>query len=185
MAALERNLVSQAIRLDPDEIRDLTTRTAMLQSVASLGLPRPSGTAPPDAPAARAVADSWLDRIARLRAPAEHDVRAALAAGPVTPDLAGHLIRLLARDDVLPEATRALRPLASAGHRPGWITACSTPTRIADPAARSRARWRTYGPTGRTALLRGLAARAVRVRYRCGRALHLHESDSGYFRRAV
>ena len=180
VAALERNLVSQAIRLDPDEIRDLTTRTAMLQSVASLGLPRPSASAAATAPAPRAPADPWIDRLARLRAPAEHDVRAALAAGPVTPELAGHLIRLLARDDVLADATRALRPLASA------VTG-QVIDRLLDPdedfAIRRRIpRLLADVRTDRAVdgLLRGLADERFEVRYRCGRALlHLHASDSG------
>ena len=180
MAALERNLVSQAIRLDPDEIHDLTTRTAMLQSVASLGLSRPSATAAAAPPAPRAPADSWLDRVARLRAPAEDDVRAALAAGPVTPELAGHVIRLLARDDVLPEATRALRPLAAA------VTG-QLIDRLLDPdedfAIRRRIpRLLADVRTDRAVdgLLRGLGDERFEVRYRCGRALlHLHESDAG------
>ncbi|HXV91073.1 MAG TPA: Npt1/Npt2 family nucleotide transporter [Gemmatimonadales bacterium] len=178
VAALERNLVSQAIRLDPDEIRDLTTRTAMLQSVVSLGLPRPSMTPAPPAPAPRAPADPSLDRVARLRAPAADDVRAALAAGPVTPDLAGHVIRLLARDDVLPDATRALRPHASA------VTG-QLIDRLLDPdedfAIRRRIpRLLAEVMTDRAVdgLLRGLADERFEVRYRCGRALlHLHESD--------
>ena len=180
VAALERNLVSQAIRLDPDEIRDITTRTAMLQSMMSLGLPRPVVAPPTTMPLApRPPADAGVDRIARLRAPAADDVRAALAAGPVTPELAGHVIRLLARDDVLPDATRALRPYASA--LTGQLI-----DRLLDPdedfAIRRRIpRLLADVTTDRAVdgLLRGLADERFEVRYRCGRALlHLHEADA-------
>jgi len=181
VAALERNLVSQAIRLDPDEIRDLTTRTAMLQSVASLGLTRPADTpAAAPVPAPRVPADSRPDRVAGLRAAGVDDVRAGLAAGPITPELAGHVIRLLARDDVLPDAARALRPHAAA--LTGQLV-----DRLLDPdedfAIRRRIpRLLADVTTDRAVdgLLRGLADERFEVRYRCGRALlHLQETGSG------
>ena len=181
VAALERNLVSQAIRLDPDDIRDLTTRTAMLQSVASLGLTRPaSSPVSAPVPAPRVPADGRPDRVAGLRAPGVDDVRAALAAGPVTPELAGHVIRLLARDDVLPDATRALRPHVAA--LTGQLV-----DRLLDPdedfAIRRRIpRLLADATTDRAVdgLLRGLGDERFEVRYRCGRALlHLQEADPG------
>ena len=180
VAALERNLVAQAIRLDPDDIHDLTTRTAMLQSVASLGLTRPAVIPAAPVPAALRPSDPPSDRIARLRAPQADEVRAGLVAGPVTAELAGHVIRLLARDDVLPDATRALRPLAA-------VIAGQLIDRLLDPdedfAIRRRIpRLLADVRTDRSVdgLLRGLADDRFEVRYRCGRALlHLHESASG------
>lgn len=182
VAALERNLVSQAIRLDPDEVRDLTTRTALLQSVMSLGLPRPSAAASPapapTTPSSQRSSDPAWNRIAGLRAPASDVVRASLAAGSITPELAGHVIRLLARDDVLPDVIRALEP--HAGELVGQLT-----DRLLDPAEDFAIRRRiprllagAQSERSLDGLLRGLGDERFEVRYRCARALlHARETD--------
>jgi hypothetical protein len=186
VAALERSLVAQAIHLDPEDATDLTTRTAILQSGVTLGLMRPAfgedaggpallGAVSPGAPAPppRPVTppDPVTARVADLRAPDAATVRAALRTGPWSPELAGHVIPLLARDDLLRDVLTALREAAP--RVTGQLV-----DRLLDPDEEFTVRRRLplvlgASPTDRAVdgLLRGLGDPRFEVRYRCGRAL--------------
>lgn len=170
LAALERSLVEQAVRLDPAEVQDLTTRTALLRTAMSRGGARP----PPPAAASPEVSlrpDPVSSRVQRLRAPEARVVRAALLETPLTTALAGHVIPLLARDDLARDVAAALRPLA--GTLTGQLV-----DHLLDPAQDFAVRRRlpmvlAAAPSERSVdgLLRGLGDQRFEVRYRCGRAL--------------
>lgn len=117
--ALEKSLLSRAIQLDLDEVDDVVTRSTVLQSAATLGItgvqPRIADEAePPRTPAEPPLspADPELQRVAALRSRDASRVRAALRGAPLPPALAGHVIPLLAWDDVLRDAVSALRGVA-------------------------------------------------------------------------
>jgi hypothetical protein len=55
--------------------------------------------------------DAWVDAVADLRSGDARKIRAVLAA-PLEPDLAGHVVPLLGRDEVAREAVAALRGVA-------------------------------------------------------------------------
>jgi len=179
LSALERSLVAQAVRLDPADVHDLTTRTALRRSAVTMALSRPTAPSPPVAAAPPPVRrDPLAERVARLRDPASDVVRAALTAAPLTPTLAGHVIPLLARDDLARDVAAALRPVAA-------TISGQLIDHLLDPgqdfAVRRRIPMLLAGvPSERTAdgLLRGLADSRFEVRYRCGRALlRLSERD--------
>ncbi len=118
--ALERSLLSRAIQLDLNEVEDAVTRTTVLQSSGTLGMTRVRPSVPADQEAVTSepldtpvmAADPELQRIAHLRSGNAARVQAALAGGPLTPALAGHVIPLLAWDGVLRDAITALRGVA-------------------------------------------------------------------------
>ncbi len=122
---LERSLVSRAAQLDLAEIEDVTTRTAMLQTVGTLGLApisdeslmAPAAEAgPPSGAVMEAHPEPHLDpevrRIVELRSGDPDGVRRALAGRPLTPTLVPHATPLLAWDQVAPQAIQALRDVA-------------------------------------------------------------------------
>ncbi|NIM51611.1 MAG: hypothetical protein GTN62_12350 [Gemmatimonadales bacterium] len=185
---LERSLLSRAIQLDLHDVQDATTRTAMLQSLPSLGLTRipdrPSGEElPPDSapvavvgePSTTATRAPPLDpevaRIVELRSRDAARVRAALQSTPLTPALVGHVVPLLAWDEVVREAIVALRDVAL--EAVGQLV-----DRMLDRDEEFAVRRRiplvlAMCPTERAVegLFRGLKDQRFEVRYRCGRAL--------------
>jgi hypothetical protein len=187
---LERSLLSRAVELDLQEVQDATTRTAMLQSIGSLGLTQvgraqptaevegstPLATPTPREAAPAPTLDPLMRRILDLRSRDVARVRAALAAGPVTPALVPHVVPLLAWDDVVSEAMTALRGVA--GEVAGQLV-----DRLVDRDEEFAVRRRlplvlAASPTPRVVdgLFWGLQDQRFEVRYRCGRALsHLLE----------
>ncbi len=187
---LERSLLSRAVELDLQEVQDATTRTAMLQSIGSLGLTQvgraqptaevegstPLATPTPREAAPAPTLDPLMRRILDLRSRDVARVRAALAAGPVTPALVPHVVPLLAWDDVVSEAMTALRGVA--GEVAGQLV-----DRLVDRDEEFAVRRRlplvlAASPTPRVVdgLFWGLEDQRFEVRYRCGRALsHLLE----------
>ncbi len=187
---LERSLLSRAVELDLDEVQDATTRTAMLQSVGTLGLTN-IGRVPPTDEMEREAAtastpsrvtasepplDPVLRRIRDLRSRDAARVRAALTSGPLTPALVPHAVPLLAWDEVVSEAMTALRSVAAE-------SAGQLVDRLLDRDEEFAVRRRlplvlAASPTPRVVdgLFWGLEDQRFEVRYRCGRALsHLLE----------
>jgi hypothetical protein len=107
--ALEKSLVDRAVEIDLSVVDDSATRSALMRTVE---IPRAAFTeeaAPPAAPPRSAAADSLLRRAADLRS--DDPERAIAAAGEIGPEgvrLAPLLIDLLAWDEVMPAARRAL-----------------------------------------------------------------------------
>jgi hypothetical protein len=95
--SLADSLRSGALQLAPDDVQDSTT----LHVWSAAAPPGTQGEA------------SLLHAVRGLHAADPDEVRAALRrAEPLGPTLAGHVLPLLARDDVFPEALRALRRAA-------------------------------------------------------------------------
>jgi ATP/ADP translocase/HEAT repeat protein len=181
---LERSLVSRAAQLDLAEIEDVTTRTAMLQTVGTLGLApisdeslmAPAAEAgPPSGAVMEAHPEPHLDpevrRIVELRSGDPDGVRRALAGRPLTPTLVPHATPLLAWDQVAPQAIQALRDVAP-------IVTGQLVDRLLDRDEEFAVRRRiplvlAACPTERAVegLLRGLEDQRFEVRYRCGLAL--------------
>jgi len=117
---LERSLLDQAVRLDLSEIEDLTTRGAMMRTLArvpTLGrtIAPPHEEAPPPAPAAvsRDLAAPGVQQIISVRSRDREQVLDVLRKeyGPERA-LVPHVIPLLAWDAVAPDAILALRKVA-------------------------------------------------------------------------
>jgi MFS family permease len=179
---LEKSLLSRAIDLDLDEVQDAITRTAVLQSAATLGLTRvrpsvadavASGEAETEDLTARAVpTDPELQRIIDLRSRSVARVRSALRAGPLELLHVPSVVPLLAWDDVLHDAVVALREVAP--RVTGQLV-----DRLLDRSEEFVVRRRlpivlASCPSERAVdgLLRGLEDPRFEVRYRCGRALN-------------
>jgi hypothetical protein len=112
--ALEKNLLNQSIHLEISDIRDSTTRAAVMQTLGNL-IP---AAEPPKAPslAARAAPkakDPVLQRVADLRSEDAEIVRSGLQQ-PLDNLLAAHAISLLAWNAVADDAVRALQQIAPA-----------------------------------------------------------------------
>jgi hypothetical protein len=162
----------------------------MLQSIGALGLTQvgraqPSeevedaaavATPTPRETVAAPTLDPLMRRILDLRSRDAARVRAALAAGPVTPALVPHVVPLLAWDEVVGEAMTVLRGVA--GEVAGQLV-----DRLVDRDEEFAVRRRlplvlAASPTPRVVdgLFWGLQDQRFEVRYRCGRALsHLLE----------
>ena len=193
---LERSLVSRAAMLELDDLDDAVTRTVMLQTVGTLGLApsrevlgaattpaRQSGAgldgpdvvSSPTAP----VQDPVVARIVELRSRDAERVRAALTSSPLTLALVPHTLPLLAWDEVMSEAIKALRNVAPS------VTG-QLVDRLIDPDEEFAVRRRiplvlAACPTERAfgGLFRGLEDKRFEVRHRCGRALsRLHELNT-------
>ncbi|HEU0105011.1 MAG TPA: hypothetical protein VFT38_02490 [Vicinamibacteria bacterium] len=120
VAALEDSLRSGVVRLDLADVVDSTTsmtlsrtglvgdREAILREIAARrGETRPLATPPPDT-------DSVTETVAELRSPEPDVVRRGLhRAQAADSALAGHVIPLLARNDLFLDALRALRRSAA------------------------------------------------------------------------
>lgn len=187
---LERSLLSRAVELDLDEVQDATTRTAMLQSIGTLGLTHIRRAPPTDemereaaavsAPSRVTASEPPLDpvmrRILDLRSRDAPRVRAALTSGPLTPALVAHAVPLLAWDEVVSEALTALRRVAAEA---AGLLVDHLVDRNEEFAVRRRLPLvLAASPTPRVVdgLFWGLEDQRFEVRYRCGRALsHLLE----------
>jgi hypothetical protein len=190
--ALEKGLLSRAIQLDLDDVEDVVTRSTVLQSAATLGIPgvRPraaddASTRPAPAERPPTPPDPGLRRLADLRSGEATQVRAALRSAPLPPELTGQVIRLLAWDAVMQDAVSALRAVAP--HVTGQLV-----DHLLDPDEEFVIRRRipivlASCPTQRAAdgLLDGLDDPRFEVRYRCGLVLNrLRDlNDSLVFRR--
>jgi ATP:ADP antiporter, AAA family len=108
--ALETNLLNQSIHIDISDIRDSTTRAAVMQTLSNpvrFAKQRPQLTvaAPPTA------ADAVVKRVADLRSTDPEVVRRALA-GPLDATIASHVIPLLAWNAVADDAVHAVQAIA-------------------------------------------------------------------------
>jgi hypothetical protein len=192
--ALEKNLIAHSGRLE-EELGSMTMEHAtgletvtgfdvsQITTLDDLALRRkPPDDRPGDAAVPRpsphrlltAADDSAV--ILDLRSRDRQRVRAVLTGGPIDPQLAGHVIPLLAWDEVARQAGDALRAIA-----PRIIGQLLDA--MLDPEQDFTIRRRIPGiliaaPSQRTVegLLYGLADKRFEVRYRSGRALaDLHE----------
>jgi hypothetical protein len=196
--ALERSLVSRAAALELGEFDDAITRTVMLQTVGTLGLapsrdewlttatPAEQASGPGSGDSgvvsspAIPIQDPLVARIGELRSRDAERVRRALNGGPLTLTLVPHVVPLLAWDEVVSEAIRALRDIAPT------VTG-QLVDRLIDPVEEFAVRRRiplvlAACPTDRAfeGVFRGLEDKRFEVRHRCGRALsRLHELNSG------
>jgi AAA family ATP:ADP antiporter len=183
VATLEKSLLHRAGQLDLEGVDDATTRSTLMRTIGFVGsgvipvaagaeVPDVSGSqSPPAVPPAPRVADPVLAQVTELRSRDAARVRAALAAGPLDATLAGHVIPLLAWDEVAPDAIASLR--AAADRITGQLAdALLDPdsefaVRRRLPAALAEAR----SERALFALIRALEDRRFEVRFRSGRAL--------------
>lgn len=189
VGALERSLLYQADRLDPlSDVNDGGTLSVLRRTFGSLDLgardpqlsqvllsgmfrAAPQQRDPTPAPApARLPDDAVVRRVSELRSRDPNRVTAALS-GPISPEFVGHVIPLLAWNEV---ASAALEALCHA------LPACTGQLVDAlmdeDEAFSIRRRVpRALGKAGDhravEGLLAGLDDRRFEVRYRCGRGL--------------
>ena len=187
---LEKSLVSRAAQLDLSEMEDVATRTALLQTVGTLGLAplrdRQTGAArleeqrlsdaavkePAVTPRPPVRLDPEVQRSVELRSHDRERVLRALASGPLTLAHVPHAVSLLAWDEVVAEAIGALREVARkvTGQLVDRLL-----DRDEDFAVRRRIPLVLAAcPTDRAfeGLFRGLEDKRFEVRYRCGRALN-------------
>lgn len=183
VGALEASLRSGAVRLEPDEVKDATTRffytrSGGVESIlglaeASLGASTPARRSEDSDPVARAISD--------LRSGDRARVLRALPPGK-DPDLTlvPLLLPLLANDEVLGETLRALRRVAP--RIVGQLTDALLDPRQDVVVRRRVPRVLVAAPGARTVegLLRGLEDQRFDVRARCALALlRLQERDPG------
>ncbi len=169
-ALVQQRLVDRAVELDMADIRDSTTRTAVLQ-LSTILPAAPSPAASPVA-APKGMTDATLDVIRELRS---EDTRRVLVAirniSRPTPLLAAQLVRLLAWDDVSDAAGKALLidPIPITGllvdHLTNPDVEFAVHRRIPRILARCDSQLAVQG------LLAGLADARFEVRFRCSRAL--------------
>lgn len=170
---LERSLRERHVALHDVEARDQTTRTLVLRRATAM--PEP----PPDVRSERRgrglrvpVSDGVLSTIAELRCGEPRRVMRTLAtAHPLSPELTGHVVALLAWDAVAEEAIDALR---ATGRR----AAGTLIDAMLDPAeeftVRRRAPRAIGGPLDAIiarGLVEGLRAERFEIRYQAARAL--------------
>src|SRR5262249_12533109 len=110
--ALENNLLNQSIHIEISDIRDSTTRTAVLQTL-SKPIVQTKAARPPDPPAPEPAkrADPVLHRLEALRSSDGETVRRALRE-PLDATLASHAINLLAWNELADDAVAALQKIA-------------------------------------------------------------------------
>ncbi|MEO8593247.1 MAG: hypothetical protein ABI759_07995 [Candidatus Solibacter sp.] len=176
--ALEKSLFERAIELDPSLVENSPTPSVLMRSVE---IPHPefAHKAPmPAAPPRSAVADPFLRRVGDLRS---GDVeRAIAAAGEVSPNdccLAPLLIELLAWDEVMPAARRALERM---GPRIAGMLVDALLDPGGDFAIRRRVpRVLAAMPSARSVegLFEALQDQRFEVRFYAGRALFLLIKD--------
>jgi hypothetical protein len=186
VAALERSLLSRAIDVDQEQITDSTTRTMVMQTIGGLDMPsalrHESGEDADEdqkegAPVSSRREDPLVGVISRLRSGEPQRVLRALAQQqPVSPELASHVIPLLAWDAV---AESALACLRSGGQRVTGLLLDA----LLDPEEEFTIRRRipraltpSDSPLLLHGLLAGLSAQRFEIRYQCGLALaRVHE----------
>ncbi len=167
---IQQRLVDRAVELDLADIRDSTTRTAVLR-VSTIMTAVPAGLSEPSAAPVR-KADPTLDTLHELRSGDTRRIFAAIEGiSRPTPLLAAQLVELLARDDVSQAARKALLldPDPIAGLLADYLTnadvECTIRRRIPRILARCNSQLAVQG------LLAGLADTRFEVRFRCSRAL--------------
>ena len=174
---LERGLRSRAIELDLSEVRDATTRSVMMRTLAPLEISR-------ILPASRRLGTKgrpempYAERVTDLRSRDPARVRRTLKETPTTMALVPEVMLLLAWDDVAKDAIQTLR-------RAGPTAIEPLIAGLLDPREEFAVRRRiplvlaTYrDPRAVEGLGHGLADRRFEVRYRCGRGLsHLMDLD--------
>lgn len=177
---LERNLRGRAVELDLSEVRDLTTRSTLLNTMWSPRAPvshsvsaEPSGRAPNISLNAASVSvDPELQAIMSLRSRDRDRVLTVLHRDEdLSASLVGHVIPLLAWDLVAADAIHALQKVAPK-HVGALSDALLEP--YEDFAVRRRIpRVMVVCSSQRAAdsLLLGLADIRFEVRFQCGRAL--------------
>jgi hypothetical protein len=168
--ALERNLLNQSIHIQISDIRDSTTRAAVMQTLS-----KPARVLKPDEPSTPAQAqersvDPVLRRIANLRSTDAGVVRDALRQ-PLDAALAGHVIPLMAWNAVSDDAVHALQQIV------GAITGQLVDA-LLDPAQEFAIRRRiprvlsaTDSQRAFNGLAQALFDRRFEVRFQSGRAL--------------
>jgi MFS family permease len=171
--ALEGSLESRAAALDMDE-HDEATRTMVFRTIESLDIRPPGRRSIPEreGPAPLEEPDQDASALLILRGRQLEPVRRLLVRTPTLPrEWIGHVIPLLAWDDVTDVAAQALRGVAT--DNVGQIL-----DHLLDPeedfAVRRRLPPIIAGVDSQRAvdgLLGGLGDRRFEVRYQCGRAL--------------
>jgi hypothetical protein len=183
VGALEASLRSGAVRLEPDEVKDATTRFFYTRTGGAASILGLADTPGPSLPARRREdTDPVALGIADLRSGERARVLRALPPGTdPDPALVPFLIPLLARDAVLGEVVRALRRVAP--RVVGQLTDALLDPRQEVVVRRRVPRVLVAVPTARTVegLLRGLEEDThFDVRARCGLALlRIRERHSG------
>ena len=181
--SLERSLLDRAVHLDVADIGDSTTLSVatavglpVLKAKATDARPAPRTVASLPAPPGvgsqpKAVHDGVVERIASLRSGDSLKARAALQEGPISRELAGAAIALIAWDELAPLALEALR--AAVGSIVGQLAdALLSPDEEFSVRRRvARVLAASDDPRALEALLLGLNDARFEVRYRCGRAL--------------
>ncbi len=195
---LEHRLMSGSFRIEPEDFDDPLSRSMMLGSMSSIVLPQldAAGDTPRPGDGGRlgelaspgpgessasasegSEPDLVLQRIRDLRSADPERVRVALQ-GPPDPDLASHIIPLLAWDAMYPHAARAL--VACLDRIEGQLV-----DRLLDPEEEFSIRRRIPSIVSRsnsrvviTGLLQALLDKRFEVRFRAGQALsRIHERD--------
>jgi hypothetical protein len=169
--AVERFLIVQGGKLDPSQLEDLTTRTALLNTLHLTTTLSP-GSADGAVDTTTAVHDAEVQRIMALRSRNRDQVVRILrdeqgVAGPLVP----HVIPLLAWDAVAEEAVRALRKVAE--ERLGTLTDALLDPNQPFAVRRRLARVFSICVSQRSvdALLLALDDPRFEVRFQCGRSL--------------
>jgi ATP:ADP antiporter, AAA family len=173
VAALEESLRSGAVRLDTGEVKDSTTLLTLARSGRIPDLHTGLAALRRDMAASTASAgDALLETAAGLRSESPEAARLALRrTDELAPALVGHVIPLLAREDLFLEALRVLRRAAPrcTGQ---LLDALLDPSRDADVRRRVPRALRGC-PTQRAAdgLLQGLGDPLFEVRRECALTL--------------
>lgn len=183
--SLERSLVNRAIELDMTIVGDRTTRATMLQTLTSLDL-RDHLTEGPESPdsggkeesksaapsQAIALSDPLVGDILDLRSGDIRRITRIFKSQPIlNPVLAGHVIPLLAWDDLSGQAIRALKNIAPAVT--GQLIDVLLDRKQEFAIRRRIPRVLVATATHRAAdgLVTALRDRRFEVRFQCGRAL--------------
>jgi hypothetical protein len=183
VGALEASLRSGAVRLEPDEVKDATTRFFFTRSGGAESLLGLSEVSPGEGPLSRRRedADPVARAIADLRSGDRARLLRAMPAGKdPDPALVPLLLPLLANDAVLGETLRTLRRIAP--RIVGQLTDALLDPRTDVVVRRRVPRVLVAAPGPRTVegLLRGLEDERFDVRARCGLGLlRLRERDPG------
>ncbi len=183
---LERNLLNRAVELDLGDVEDVTTRTAMLNTLRPLGTTEAydAVNAPRVARAdALQISDPEIQEILALRSRDRQRVAAILADDEgLPPTLVPHVIPLLAWDPVAVDAVRALRRVAE--EHVGELTDALVDPNQPFAVRRRLARVFSVCVSQRAVdgLLLGLDDLRFEVRFQCGRSLAAVASKNLFIR---
>jgi ATP:ADP antiporter, AAA family len=110
--ALETNLMNQSIHIDISDIRDSTTRAAVMQTLSNpMRAPEAENRSVPLPLEQPKVVDPFIQRIADFRSNDPETARRALRE-PLDATMASHVITLLAWDALADDAVNALQGIA-------------------------------------------------------------------------